>query len=195
MKRAVSITLLTTFLLGCANNDPLPPVAYVHYMEDRSHDMHRTVQYGNVDYHIQLATPEYVVSKELAEEQPSEEALLQRLEQLKGYTFFYLTIEAKGNSRMNDPALAEQRALYYTQAAAADISLLNGEEELKPITYHFENNYGLAPYNKLLVAFKTEDRKEGEWQLVFHDRFNQNDLIKSTFSIKDIAQLPKLAIK
>lgn len=194
MRKAVSLFLIGFALSGCNREGDLAPRSYAAYMEDASHDMKRTVKNGAISYTIQLATPEYVASKELGDGTYSETDFSERLTALKDYTFFYITISGEGAPKWNDPALAGQRDMYYMQSAGDDIRLVYKNRELAPATYHFENNFGLSPYNTLLVAFKTGAEMSGSLQLVFNDRFNDNYLIKSSFKAEAITQLPNLVI-
>ncbi len=195
MRQAVSILIAALAFCGCKRVNHLAPAAYAAYLEDERNEMKRTVQYGGVIYTIQLATPEYVVSRELADQDPSPEAFSDRLNELEGYSFFYIAITTGQQAKMNDPAFAEQRDRYYMQAAASDIRLLSSDEELKPLAYHFEHNYGLSPYSRLVAAFKTGAPAEGLLQLIFNDRFHENYRVKASFDKKTIAQLPNLEIK
>jgi hypothetical protein len=197
MKKAASIFLIVLALCfqSCKDNSHLPPIAYAQYMEDAGNDMVKAVDFGNLSYKVQLATPQYVVSKELGDQLYDESEFTKRLHELDGYTFFYISIESSGASKMTDPSFADARASYFVEAAASDISLKSGDDILKPVTYHFENNYGLTSYDKILVAFNTGQQRDQDFQLVFNDRFNENPLVKASFTTKSIAQLPTLEIK
>lgn len=158
--------------------------------------MRVTTTIGQHEYNIQLATPEYMVSREA---EGTNENIKQRLEELSGTVFFLIRIgeteksrKGKGGNRNAELQLnADKMITYYGQQAALDLSLYQAGEERKPTTYHFEPNYDLAPYNTIIAGFEALPGN-GDLKLVFNDRFNNHPNINVVFSRKNMENLPQL---
>ena len=186
MKKVISYCLLILLLLSCSKDTALVPEEYVHYLEKPENGYRKQVITGGASYVIQIATPEYMAIKELADEQGNVDAksLEARSKELSGNIFFIIQLGQKAG--VTDPATAERMVGYYQQAAAADISLhTGGTQQLTPVAYNFENNYGLTGYNTITVAFELPEQNTKDLAIVFNDRFRDNYMIRAGFS-KDI---------
>lgn len=184
------------WLCACNNSLELAPADYVWYMEQGEHDLVRKVTAGAYEYSIQLATPEYMACKQ---EAGNDSAVKTRISELKGYLFFIIKMSATEAQRkaaggaMDAERVAEAGAMvaYYDGQAAGDISLHIGSQTLKPATYHFEHNYGLAPHNTIIVAFKTGTKPQ-DLELVFNDRFRDVAHIQAAYSQLELSSIPSL---
>ncbi len=199
MGRVISLVLLVV-LCGCNSRDAvLPPAQYMKFMESPDNNLNKKIVAGNTEYHIQLATPEYMALKAASEESENLDTgtYHNRLHEMSGNLFFVIRIKQEGPSGvaqgMVEKSGAEKMVMYYQQAASQDIVLRNGGAEQKPVTYLFENNYSLVPYNTIIVGFEAES--SGDLDLIFNDRYNDNPYIKTEFSQKELAMLPGIAIK
>lgn len=199
MRRVISLFVLVVFY-GCNNQDQiLTAEQYIMFLESPENGFNRKVISGNTEYHIQLATPEYMALKAATDKANGLDsaAYRDRLNEMSGHHFFLIRIKqepppgvAQEMVRKSD---AEKMVMYYQQAAAQDIILQSGTSEQFPVTYIFENNYSLVPYNTIVAGFEKEGT-EG-LSLVFNDRYNDNPYIKTEFSQKELAMLPGIAIK
>lgn len=203
MKKAIKrYALLAIMLLsGCAGSDQrLHPEKYMVFLEQESNELKRTVTAGDTKYTVQLATPEYMVCKQFTDKWDNLDtnAFKVRLSELKGHIFFLINISGKATNEasvkewMLANSQVERMVLYYEDRAAEDLSLLDGNETRKPVVYHFENNYGLAPYNTIVVGF--EKPAMNNCQLVFNDRFSGNPYIRVSYQEKDFKKLPHLLL-
>jgi hypothetical protein len=201
MRKVISHILLpvTVLFFSCNRHQELAPVAYMQYMEATGNEYKKEIVAGATTYSIQLVPPEYMSLKELyaPNGQVNKEAVLKRVEELNGYLFFLINITKREDEKnvveknLSRKAENDQMMSYYS-AAANDLTLTDGEISLKPATYQFEDNYGLSPYNTIVVAFRLMKLNKNGLQLVFNDRFAGNPFIKAGFSKKMIEQLPSL---
>ena len=206
MKKEISklAMLLCCLLIACNTRNTLSPAEYVRYMDDVRHQLVRTVTEGADEYTIQLATPEYVATKELSQNNSSREqsAIKKRLNELQGYVFFIIHIGKKHGAEptsatklFSEAAQADQMTMYYMQAAEKDIMLETDSKSLMPVTYNFENNYGLAPYNSIVVGFEPgAGFGNHEMKLVFQDRFKAHSYIQASFESGQLQHLPQLSL-
>lgn len=194
MIKAVKFLLFLIVFSSCSADKNFGPLAYSRYMEDEQNEFKKSVIAGSVTYTVQLAPPEYMVSKEFLGHGRTIDtvAFRQRLNELNGYVFFLVRIQKKNDSKPtpainSDPA---SKASYYQFEAPKDLSVVSNNLPLAPATYFFEDNYSLSPYNTIVAGFKCD--LASDLQLTFNDRFEQNPLIKVTFSKYEISQLPHL---
>ncbi len=203
MRKVISGLLLTTILLSsCGGRKTLSPVAYMEYMEDAEHGLLKTVTVGAYEYRIQFAPAEYLASRQYYKEmeQGITDGYKKRMDAMNGHVFFLVNIYPRNASeqtiseRITQNAGAEQRVMYYQQQAANDIVLKAGAFEQMPSTYVYEDNYGLSPYNTIVVGFAGDYGKE-DIQLIFNDRYTHTPLIKAGFSKDELSALPGISVK
>lgn len=203
MRKVINGLLLTVILMSsCGGRKTLNPVAYMEYMEDAEHGLMKKVIVGAYEYRIQFAPAEYLASRQYYKEM--EEGIMdgyrKRINEMKGYVFFLVNIYPRNASeqtiseRITQNAGAEQRVMYYQQQAANDIILKAGTFEQMPSTYVYEDNYGLSPYNTIVVGFAGDYGKE-DMQLIFNDRYTHTPLIKAGFSKDELSVLPEISVK
>ncbi len=199
MQKVIKI-LLCLSLFGCTTNSDLKPNKYVAFMEDND-KTRQTIETGGSIYSIQLATPDYMACRELSEELEESDLapIRSRAKELEGYVFFIINIgQRKEESSVIEDIQKKHKAgemiMYYQSAAANDIILYCDDTQVYPATYHYEDNYGLAPYNTIITGFKVP-KLESDLKLVFNDRYNNNLFIQASYSKNTLENLPTLGTK
>ena len=84
-----------------------------------------------------------------------------------------------------------ERLDYFVTYAQQDIRLIQGKDSLSPALYHFERNYGLAPYNTLLLGFELGEQGAHR-DLIIDDKVLGIGRVKFFFDDSDISNSPKL---
>lgn len=205
MRKVINSLILlgTVALSGCDTKENiLPPSGYAKYLEDSDNGFRRVINTNDKLYNIQLVTPEYMAVREFSGQLNNLDTsqFQARLNELAGHIFFYIKIkenqQASGVAEgLVKKADAEAMAMYYLSDAANDITLIQDDSLAhKPVTYLFENNYSLVDYNTIVVGFE-QSRKQGDIELVFNDRYNNNPFIKAKYSLNELNKLPGLRIK
>ncbi|GAA4454329.1 hypothetical protein GCM10023092_16190 [Rurimicrobium arvi] len=154
---------------------------------------------GHHEYAIQLATPEYMACQEQSDKPFNESIFRARVAELKNVVYFLIrmkTLSAASDEVMRPRTLSEADAAvaYYAQEAMQDIKLKAGEKTFSPVAYEYENNYGLSPYNTILVAFNTGSSSE-DLLLTFDDRYRQAPAINSSFKQSLLSSAPGVQLK
>lgn len=199
MRKVISLLILVIIVTGCKTGR-LSPAELIHYMEDPANGLRKKITVGGLDYVIQFVTPEYYVSRELAETDSTAVVWQKRLSELNGF-YFILVKMGKNEAARKGTTVAGQiytvqsaatMEAYYDQAAMKDMTLRIGEGNRLPSTYHFENNYGLVPYNTILAGFAVDSKEQGDAEFIFNDQYNSNELIKAGFDQSSIQSIPSL---
>lgn len=170
----------------------MSPSEYVHYMQEQEHGMRRTIETGNTIYTIQLATPEYMASRDISHAQ-NPDALNRRVHELNGSLFFLISMRpSKGDLAERN---SNSMATYYEGQVMNDIVLKTNKGDVPPAVIHFENNLGLSPDNTLVAGFVVGDSLHSDIQLVFNDRYAGNPMVQASFPTASINKLPSLIIR
>lgn len=201
MKKVINVLLSIGLIvvMGCKPESLRAP-DYIRYMEQENHDCRIRQEIGKYEYTIQLAPASYIVAKEVPPSDSASAVSARRLSELNGMTYFIIRMGQTEESRREQGGdrLAEQQMNvnsmvgYYDQEAARDIRLLlNGNQEIAPSAYVFENNYELSPYNNIVVGFETGEIVQ-DLKLQFNDRYTKTGMISAYFSKETVSGLPRL---
>jgi hypothetical protein len=140
----------------------------------------------NVEYVFHLIKKDDLIQQERLE---SELERTRRLEQLSGTIWFRITMGGSTSDtnplRANVSGLEEynSRIDYFNNVAMNDIRLDVGHSALHPISYHFENNYGLTPTDVILVGFDiTGIEVDDGATIVFKNSVFQAGILKSFYT-------------
>lgn len=202
MRKVISALAGLLLLISCGGHRSLNPSDYLKYMEDSGNGLMKTITVGSYEYRIQFSPPEYLAARQYIKEmgQGDMSGYGKRMQEMKGHVFFLINIYPRNtsqqsiNERIAQNAGAAQRVMYYQQQAAGDIILKSGTFEQMPATYVYEDNYGLSPYNTIVVGFTGDYGKE-DLQLVFNDRYTHTPLIKAGFTQDELSTVPGISVK
>jgi len=185
MKRVVKLVMCALALTACHTKQTLPPSAFMAKMEQQ---YSRKVKAGKTEYTIQYANADFMACQELdGRPETNTQQFRKRVSELSGNVFFIVKIKTPVSSDAN------RMVMYYEQEAEKDVQLLQGDSVLRPVLWHFENNYGLSPYNSIVIGFAT-GKKDESLQLVFNDNYTQTPMIKASYSKSELENLPNISI-
>lgn len=188
--------LLFTLLVSCGQ-PILSSKDLIAFVEDEKHGLNKKIEVNDWVYKFQYKPPAYTMALE-NKGQITDSAYDKRYNELKGSVWVSIKF-GKTNSDVNPLALDvssldeyNSRLSYYNTQVANDVVLLYNGDTLHPISHVFENNYGIAPYNVILVGFALPggiEKPENKMQVVLFDKVYSNGLIKATFQEKDLQNI------
>lgn len=202
MKKAINSCILLLLVAGLgACNSKMSQKKYLAYVTDIDNGLKSQTVVGPWEYEIQYKPYNYIIYSE-NRKGISDEVYRQRLETLKGTAWFNISFKKKGAAQTplkeGIAGLDEynSRLTYFSYEARRDITLLYNGQQLQPMSYLFETNYGLTPQETIVVGFRLpEDRDpEDDLQLSFHDRVFGNGIIKATIKAADLQKAAKIEI-
>ena len=87
-----------------------------------------------------------------------------------------------------------QRVAYCAYEMQNDIYLIDGNDTLPCVFYHFERTFNVVPFGHFILAFSPSKNKEfiRAKTLVYYDKLFNKGLIKMTFLPHDLIKVPKL---
>lgn len=154
----ILIVFVITAPDGCKSSD-LPPDAYIKWVEDDVNGLKISKTMGLFTFTLQYKPYEYIALKELGIKNPDEVKLKETKKRLKGHQYFDLRISTSEPGitplyyGVNNEEQFNERLHYFLFKAQLDFYLLDGEDSLICELYHFERNFGLAPYKTILTGF------------------------------------------
>jgi hypothetical protein len=120
------------------------------------------------------------------------------LKELEGMLYFQLKMYEPGKKRgdlLRNSVGSQgehQEAIYYFSYLFGDqIYLVEGQDTLPSELYHFVRGHGLSPDLKFVFGFPNSG-KEVDRQLVIHDDFFSNGLIKFNYDQQLLNKIPTL---
>lgn len=181
---------------GCGTRQ-LETMEYIRFIEDEANGLCRSVKVGDINYIFQYKPVAYVVAKESRNSSVDEQQ--KRQAELAGTVWFNIKLENLASNTsllragIHSSAEYQARYDYFVGQAANDIKLIYKGQELKPISYSFENNYNLTPMETMVVGFALPDNGniDDGIQIAFFDRIFKNGIVKSSYSKRLITNIPE----
>lgn len=179
-------------------NQKLPPVEYVRWVEDEKNGLKREKTLGDMIFSAQYKPESYIVCEEERKESIADTVLKKKLKELTDMQYYDLKIEIKdGQGELLKYGLTsteqyQERINYFSFGMQKDIQLVDGNDTLPCLLYHYERVYDVAPYGTFILGFaKGKNDNAGKTLLLFDKGFNKG-IVKFYFEGKDIKYLPQL---
>ena len=87
-----------------------------------------------------------------------------------------------------------ERVEYFSFGLQNDLHLLIGLDTIPCKLFHFERNYGAAPYLDFMLAFEQRGQGELDRTLLFNDRIYSGTCIPLTIPAENISSIPNLKL-
>ncbi|MEM8909574.1 MAG: hypothetical protein AAGD05_17130, partial [Bacteroidota bacterium] len=150
------------FLMACSTD--VPPSDLVRYVHQKDHGLIKSKTIGDLQFDLQYKPLDYLIAQELRTDELVEQAYADRLEDLKGLQYYNLRMSVPRlpqrnitNYQVYDDEAQQQRLYYLSFGFKEHLRLIQGRDTLRPVLYHFERSYDLAPHHTFVVAFKETD--------------------------------------
>jgi len=187
-------------MLSLACGSPsLSPADYVHWVENRDNGLIYSKKVGLFEYSILYKPVEYIAIKELGKEEINQKRIEGKLKELKDLQYFTLKIKADEGNDLLKAGITEEaeyydRLNYISGFMADDIKLIEGKDTLVCRLYNMERNYGLAPYNNIVLAFDAKENNNQDKQIEINDKgFGVGKMILR-IKKEDIENIPQLKL-
>lgn len=183
-------------LLGC-EEDVLSPKKYIAWIESRGNGMIVEKEINNYHFSTFFRPVDYQVVKELGQSTISKETLKEKraeMADLQYFTFRIGLVNGNGDvlkENINEPQEYQSRIEYFSFAMQKDLRLVDGQDTLPCVIYHFERSYGVAPHCNFNLAFE-KGGDIGNKTLIFDDQLLGIGRVKLTIKEEDINSIPAL---
>ncbi len=183
-------------LLGACSAGSLEPTAYRSWVENAANGLKKVQTIGDYEFSLQYKPVDYVALVESRNPNITKQQVQQKQEELKDFQYYNLRIKTNVGTELLASNITQEdeyygRLNYFVTYAQDDIQLYQGKDTIACGLYLFERNYGLAPYNNIVIGFKSNDTQT-EKTIVFNDRVLGTGPVKFKIRKEDLANIPQL---
>lgn len=191
-----TILTFTLALFGCSTSS-LPPEEYAKWVQNPENGLSNHKQFEDLKFNIAYQPIPLLVLREFdPQNRISREDFDNLHRDYEGLEYYLFQIS--GPSDILKYAIQEEqeyyeRVEYYSFHMQKDIRMIAGNDTLPCKMFHFERNYGVAPFARFLLGF---DVPEGK----FDRRFNYEEIVfgvgqvELTVLQENIDKLPSLKL-
>jgi hypothetical protein len=195
---SVISSLLSITLFTSCRQESLHAEGYMQYVEDPGNNLRKSKTIGKYEYILQYRPIEYIAVKE-SKGNASKPTLERKVRELKGLQYYTLRFSTSGKDKdvlTSDLGSKQEyygRVSYLSFDHQNDIYMIVGSDTLRCQLYHFENNYGVAPYASIALGFDDDTMNTAATRtVVIDDKIFGNGLIQFEFNKNDINRIPSL---
>jgi hypothetical protein len=87
-----------------------------------------------------------------------------------------------------------QRVEYFSFGMQQDLRMLNGQDTLPCKLFHFERNYGAAPFADFMIGFEDREGNKSDRVLIYNDRVYSTSIFQLSIPAENIQNIPKLKL-
>lgn len=187
---------------GCGGNE-FDPAEYIQWVENSDHGLKVKKSIGSIDFILQYKPIDYVIVKQAGNGKADKNFMdneKKQMEDMQYYTFSIAVTDVQADIlkyKLGKPEEFEERINYYSSQMQNDLLLIDGKDTLKCLLFHYERNYGLAPFSNFLLAFeniKTAERNCDK-TLIYDDAMLGSGQVKLTIKAEDIISIPNLKLE
>ncbi|MGB0176197.1 MAG: hypothetical protein ACPF9D_03465 [Owenweeksia sp.] len=197
MKKILTFILSMPILVACTKT--LAVSDYVAWCSNPDSGLISKKESGPFRFEMEYRPQELVALQNVNGNIADEVAFKEELEALSGFQFFNFKIAGEGNADFLRTGIGDQneyyqRIAYFSSFAQSDFSLVDGKDTLSCSMYHFERNYGISPYQTILLGFENNKASSGDKTLIYEDQILGIPSIQMEISAKAIKQIPNLKL-
>ena len=197
----ISCTLLLMTILqvkNCSTGEKqlLDAAQYIAWVENPDNGLFVTKQMNDIVYSLQYKPHQYEAM--LQEKRPMSDAEMKSevdsLSDMQYYTFRIGTLTGADVQRYNlaDDNEYYARLEYFALQMEKDIQLIDGQDTLPCLLFHFERTYGIDPRATFVLAFDAKKKSSGNKTLMYTDRAFGSGPVLLTINASDLAEIPEL---
>lgn len=203
MSKFILKTLAFIFVfIGCKSEPQIvSPNHFLAWVENHENEFILNKEFDGLVYSAFYKPPKYIAYKECISHNCIDSLKLKkRINGLSNQYNFGFRIKSKdGNHILNTRSQNQneyfQRLEYFLTAAKKDFKLLllSSKDTLDCSIYHFERNYGAAPFIDISLAFQNPlGTNIEDITLQFEDQIFENGSIKFNYEKDNIQNLPQI---
>jgi hypothetical protein len=180
------------------SKDKLTAEKYLQWVEQPKNGLRVQKTIEDYEYDAQYKPVEYILLKE--NRHLTQDALVKQKKALEALDYFTLRLSnisskdfLKGN--VSNKYSYQEILNYYAYEMQKDIQLIEGSDTIKCALYHFERNYGLAPFRSFVLGFERISRQSDEDKiLIIHNRIANQGIVKMRINSIDLNAVPTVAL-
>jgi hypothetical protein len=193
---AVILYLLIVLMLGACHKSVLPPAEYVEWLKNEANGLHVKKSIGKYEFDLQYKTPEYLVLSTNSTNPTSKAEMENERRKFEALEHYTLRIRSGNNTGILEGSSDEVYAgllEYFISYAQDDIYMIQENDTVPCVQYHYERTYGLSPDITIVLGFEKRSLPgAGDRAFVFNDHVLGIGPVKFNFDKEVYTQLPAL---
>ena len=196
-KKIISL-LFFTLLLSCSGDYTGQELQ--KWLSQKENGLIQSVENEKFKIEIQYKPTEYMVAIENKNTILTKEELETNKKDKEGLQHFNIKLISKTGEEMLKTDLAEgedyqRRKKYYLNDFENDILLVDGQDTVAVVLYHFEISYGAVSFNNISIAFENTHKEIKNKKIIILDRVLGFEKQEFNFSKEDLQKIPHLKTK
>lgn len=196
------VLMAVGFLCSCGKKS-LSAVEYVKWVSNEDNGLCAKTTIEDYEFSLLYKPLDYVALQENHGKAVSADSLEKIKKTLSGMQYYTFKIKARQSNELMANGIKEdneyyQRLEYFMGPMQNDIELIDGKDTLACTLFHFERNYGLAPFNNFVLAFeqtdKTQQNNSRDKTLLFSDQVLGTGPVRLTIKGQQIDHTPILQL-
>jgi hypothetical protein len=196
----LSIFLFALSVVACnKKNEKLSLEEYIKFIQNPDNGFITEKELGDYKFQVLYQPKDYLIASEIKSGCIDKSHVVERTKELDGYQCVVLRVKSKESNELlsADNGSEEEyykRLEYFSGNAQSDMFLLDGQDTLPCVLYHYERNYGLSPITSIVMTFKNNKNSNSDKKIfVFDDKIL--GLGKLNVSLEfDINSIPQLQL-
>jgi hypothetical protein len=185
------------FVINSCNKKPLNQTDYIAWVEDEDNGLSIGKSFEDIDYQILFKPVNYILAKELVNGGIKKATIESRKKELGEMLYFTLRITSKHSNELLNANIKNeneyyQRLEYFMSYMQDDIYLVEGKDTISCSLYHYERNYGLAPYNNFVIGFNKLNAEIQDKIFIYEDKVLGTGKIIFKIKKEDIENVPEI---
>lgn len=187
-------------IIACTKPAALNVKEYTRWIEQSENGMHTSKKVDDFEFALLYKPVDYLLAMDLKSRQLSKADIQKKKESLKGYQYYTFRIRSTKDNEFFRTGITDEnqyyeRLEYFVSNAQNDIMLVEGTDTIPCAVYHFERNYGVSPYNNIVLSFEERDSTHSKDKVfIYDDKVLGLGKIAIGIQTSDIKDLPKLNI-
>ena len=194
------IVVVMLLLQGCQKDAESTDL--VEFVRNIDNGLHKQKAIGPLLIDAQYRPVDYVIANEFRKNDIDPTAYQNRKAELDGLQYYNLKIGFTGNTQMDitkyniqNEAELQERLYYLSFHMKHDIRMIQGQDTLAPVLYHFERSFDLSNHRTFVVAFEEPDQDHtNDKTLLLDTPILATGPLKIKFKKDHIQKIPNLKI-
>lgn len=199
MKNSLLILIVCSTCFFSCNKKKLNVDDFIFWVEDESNGLSVAKNFDDIKFRLLYKPVDYIIAKELTNNTLKKNEIESRKKELGIMNYFTLRIESKKSEelmRVNIKSEDEyyHRLEYFMSYMQDDIYLVDGMDTISPSLFHFERNYGLAPFNDFVLGFNKINKTPEDLYFIYNDKVLGTGKINMKINKEDISEIPNIIL-
>ena len=184
-------------LLGSCHTDALSINQYINWLKDNNEKLSVTIPKGALNFRIEFQPLEIMALRELGEFEHVKPAIFDSvLSEYRGLEYYQLSIRGASDLLqygISDKQEFYERVEYYSFQMQNDLRMIVAQDTMSCKLFHFERNYGTAPFVTFSLAFEVPEVK-GDRRIQYHESVFGYEWIEMTLLQENIDNIPTIKL-